>query len=578
MMKKYTGIAASPGIAIGEVLVYTQELYIPNFSISTLQVELEINRFYEALNKTQDDYKEMQRKLGLELTEDESKLFDAHILMTQDTTFFNNVVETIRETKKNIEYVLYNIIMDISAKFTQQDDEYFQDRALDIIDFGRNILRHLLQQKDFSLSQLDKNAVIISSDLSVSDTASMNRRYVQAFVTEKGGRTSHAAILANSLSIPAVLGIPLVTKEFKTGDKIIVDGDTGIVILNPDEETLNDYSRRKTEREENEKKLKTLLERSSDTLDGKHIALRANLEIPEQELDNLMEQRPEGIGLYRSEFLYLSRRKQSLPSEDQHFNTYKVILERIPEDKVVVRTLDVGGDKILEGVTEREPNPNLGWRAIRFCLDNKDIFKTQLRALYRASMYGNLHIMLPMISTLDELNETKQFIDEVKKELKKEGLAHKERVPLGVMIETPAAVMISDTLAKNCDFFSIGSNDLIQYTLACDRANSRVSHLYQPLHPAVLQMIKITIDNAHKNGIPVSICGEMGSSAKNAAVLIGLGIDEISVSPTNILKMKDFITSIKYSDAKKLADEVLTMPNQTKIQQRVEQWLKKHIK
>ncbi|MBR3732352.1 MAG: phosphoenolpyruvate--protein phosphotransferase [Spirochaetales bacterium] len=577
-MKEYTGIAASPGISIGEVLVYTQELYIPNFSISTLQVELEINRFYEALNKTQDDYKEMQRKLGLELTEDESKLFDAHILMTQDTTFFNNVVETIRETKKNIEYVLYNIIMDISAKFTQQDDEYFQDRALDIIDFGRNILRHLLQQKDFSLSQLDKDAVIISSDLTVSDTASMNRKHVMAFVTEKGGRTSHAAILANSLSIPAVLGIPLVTKEFKTGDKIIVDGDTGIVILNPDEETLNDYSRRKTEREENEKKLKTLLERSSDTLDGKHIALRANLEIPEQELDNLMEQRPEGIGLYRSEFLYLSRRKQSLPSEDQHFNTYKVILERIPEDKVVVRTLDVGGDKILEGVTEREPNPNLGWRAIRFCLDNKDIFKTQLRALYRASMYGNLHIMLPMISTIDELNETKQLIEDVKKELKKEGLAHKDRVPLGVMIETPAAVMISDTLAKNCDFFSIGSNDLIQYTLACDRANSRVSHLYQPLHPAVLQMIKITIDNAHKNGIPVSICGEMGASAENAAILIGLGIDELSVSPTNILKMKDFITNIKYSDAKKLADEVLTMPNQAKIQQRVEQWLKKHIR
>ncbi|MBR6062434.1 MAG: phosphoenolpyruvate--protein phosphotransferase [Spirochaetales bacterium] len=577
-MKEYTGIAASPGISIGEVLVYTQELYIPNFSISTLQVELEINRFYEALNKTQDDYKEMQRKLGLELTEDESKLFYAHILMTQDTTFFNNVVETIRETKKNIEYVLYNIIMDISAKFTQQDDEYFQDRALDIIDFGRNILRHLLQQKDFSLSQLDKDAVIISSDLTVSDTASMNRKHVMAFVTEKGGRTSHAAILANSLSIPAVLGIPLVTKEFKTGDKIIVDGDTGIVILNPDEETLNDYSRRKTEREENEKKLKTLLERSSDTLDGKHIALRANLEIPEQELDNLMEQRPEGIGLYRSEFLYLSRRKQSLPSEDQHFNTYKVILERIPEDKVVVRTLDVGGDKILEGVTEREPNPNLGWRAIRFCLDNKDIFKTQLRALYRASMYGNLHIMLPMISTIDELNETKQLIEDVKKELKKEGLAHKDRVPLGVMIETPAAVMISDTLAKNCDFFSIGSNDLIQYTLACDRANSRVSHLYQPLHPAVLQMIKITIDNAHKNGIPVSICGEMGASAENAAILIGLGIDELSVSPTNILKMKDFITNIKYSDAKKLADEVLTMPNQAKIQQRVEQWLKKHIR
>ncbi|MBP5450398.1 MAG: phosphoenolpyruvate--protein phosphotransferase [Spirochaetales bacterium] len=577
-MTKYTGIAASPGIAIGEVLVYTQELYIPNFSISTLQVELEINRFYEALNKTQEDYKEMQRKLGLELTEDESKLFDAHILMTQDATFFNNVVETIRETKKNIEYVLYNIIMDISAKFTQQDDEYFQDRALDIIDFGRNILRHLLQQKDFSLSQLEKDAVIISSDLSVSDTASMNRKHVKAFVTEKGGRTSHAAILANSLSIPAVLGIPQVTKEFKTGDKIIVDGDNGIVILNPDEATLNEYIQRKTQHEEEQHKLKTLLERTSDTIDGKHIALRANLEIPEQELDNLLEQQPEGIGLYRSEFLYLSRRKQSLPSEDQHYNTYKVILERIPEDKVVVRTLDVGGDKILEGVTEREPNPNLGWRAIRFCLDNKDIFKTQLRALYRASMYGNLHIMLPMISTLDELNETKQFIDEVKKELKKEGLAHKERVPLGVMIETPAAVMISDNLAKNCDFFSIGSNDLIQYTLACDRANSKVAHLYQPLHPAVLQMIKITIDNAHKNGIPVSICGEMGSSVENAAVLIGLGIDELSVSPTNVLKMKDFITSIKYSDAKKLADEVLTMPNQAKIQQRVEQWLKKHVK
>ncbi|HQJ07203.1 MAG TPA: phosphoenolpyruvate--protein phosphotransferase, partial [Spirochaetota bacterium] len=380
-MEILEGISASHGIAIGEALVYNQEISIKKYSINDLQVELEIDRFYKALVKVKEDYIVLRNKLVSEMSEDEGKFLDAHILMTEDATFINQVLDYIRESKKNIEWVIYQVVENLSKKFSELDDEYFQDRATDILDIGRKIMRVLLSQKSMSLSDLNNDVVIISADLTVSDTASMNKNRVLAFVTEIGGKTSHSAILARSLGIPSVVGIKDVSHIANTGDLIIVDGNSGKIIINPDDEKLEYYTnlRKKLEKRENE--FLQFKDISSKTLDNRSIVLKANMEIPEQEIENVIKFGAEGIGLYRSEFLYLSKKRRLLPSEEQQFNAYKFILEKMGDKPVTIRTLDLGGDKLIEGVTKQESNPYLGWRAIRFCLDRPDIFKIQLRAL-----------------------------------------------------------------------------------------------------------------------------------------------------------------------------------------------------
>ncbi|HOF01188.1 MAG TPA: phosphoenolpyruvate--protein phosphotransferase [Spirochaetota bacterium] len=577
-MEILEGISASHGIAIGEALVYNQEISIKKYSINDLQVELEIDRFYKALVKVKEDYIVLRNKLVSEMSEDEGKFLDAHILMTEDATFINQVLDYIRESKKNIEWVIYQVVENLSKKFSELDDEYFQDRATDILDIGRKIMRVLLSQKSMSLSDLNNDVVIISADLTVSDTASMNKNRVLAFVTEIGGKTSHSAILARSLGIPSVVGIKDVSHIANTGDLIIVDGNSGKIIINPDDEKLEYYTnlRKKLEKRENE--FLQFKDISSKTLDNRSIVLKANMEIPEQEIENVIKFGAEGIGLYRSEFLYLSKKRRLLPSEEQQFNAYKFILEKMGDKPVTIRTLDLGGDKLIEGVTKQESNPYLGWRAIRFCLDRPDIFKIQLRALLRASVYGNLSIMLPMITTLEEVTKTKRIITEVKRGLKRDGFKYKDNIPLGIMIETPSAVMISDILAKKCNFFSIGTNDLIQYTMACDRGNQNVGNLYQPLHPAVLRLIKKTIDNAHKENIKVGVCGEMVSEIQNAIVLIGLGVDELSLSSIGLLEIKKAILNIKYSDAKKIAEEALRRSSKEGTEKKINLWMKKNLK
>lgn len=577
-MKKIEGISASNGIVIGEALLYTQELTIPKFSIFDIQVELEINRFYDALRKAKKEYEQLRQKIVEEMSEDEGKFLDAHILMTDDPVFIQAITEKIREEKKNVEYIVYQATEELAKRFTAIDDEYFKERAVEILDLGRKIIRILLAKKSISLSDLEKDVIIVSSDLSVSDTASMNKRHVLGFVTEFGGKTSHAAILARALGIPAVVGAKNITHTVTSGDTIILDGISGVIIVNPDENTILEYSEKKKRFEYKENQFLSLKDLTSETLDGRRILLKANMEIPEQELDAVFQYGCDGIGLYRSEFLYLSKKKKSLPTEEQQFDAYKFILERFIDKDVTIRTLDLGGDKVIEELNIKENNPYLGWRAIRFCLDYPNIFKTQLRALYKASIYGNLKIMLPMISKVEEIVETKKIIEEVKKELKKEGVKFKNNILLGIMVETPAAVMISDALAKCCDFFSIGTNDLIQYTLACDRGNEKVSRLYDPLHPSVLKLLKITIDNAHKNGIPVSLCGEMGSEVENAIVLVGLGIDELSMSPISILEIKKAIRSIRFSDCKVLAEELITYNNSNDVRKKLRKWMDKFLK
>ncbi|OHD38815.1 MAG: phosphoenolpyruvate--protein phosphotransferase [Spirochaetes bacterium GWF1_31_7] len=577
-MEIYQGLAASPGIAIGEVFIYNQKLHIPNFSISDYQVEFEIDRFYNALRKTKEEYLKLQQKLIEEMSEDQGKILEAHILMTEDKALIQEVVDKLRAEKKNLESIIFNVVDTLSKKFLQMEDEYFRDRAIDIIDFGKKIIQILLSQKNISLSDINKNVIIISTDLSVSDTASMNKTHVLGFVSELGGKTSHSAIIARSLGIPAILGIKDITHQSSIGYLCIIDGYSGTFILNPDNETIEKYRVLKQKYEEKESEFLLLRELPSITLDNKKILLKANIEIPEQEIESVQKYGAEGVGLYRSEFLYLSKKRKVLPTEEQQFSAYKFILEKFPNDIVTIRTLDLGGDKVLEDLYSKEPNPNLGWRAIRFCLANPEIFKTQLRALYRSSVYGNLQIMLPMISNIDEIEKTKTLIKEVISELQNDKLPYKENIPLGIMIETPAAALLSDELGKIVDFFSIGSNDLIQYVLACDRGNEKIAYLYEPLHPAILKLIKLTIDNAHKNNIKVSICGEMGADVLNALVLIGLGIDEISLSPIKLLEIKKMIRNINYSEIKKIAEQTLGMSNQKSVIELISNWTNNNLK
>jgi len=577
-MEIFEGIAASPGISIGEAFIYNQDFLIPKFSLSSMQIEKEIDRFYDALRKTKEEYERLRLKLVEEMGEDEGKFLDAHILMTEDQSLIQEIVEKLRDKKMNVEWTIYEVVDSHVKKLSQMEDEYFRDRAVDILDIGRKIVQILLSHKKKSLGDLNSDVILVSTDLTVSDTAIMNKKYVLGFLTELGGKTSHVAILAKSLAIPAVLGVKDIARKINTGDIIIVDGNSGKVIINPNEATISEYKKLKLKYEKREALFLNQKDLPSVTLDGKKIFLRANMEIPEQEIESVLFHGAEGIGLYRSEFLYLSNKKKILPTEKEQFEAYKFILEEFSTFPVTIRTLDLGGDKILEGVTERELNPYLGWRAIRFCLSRTDIFKTQLRALYKASIYGNLKIMFPMITGLEEVIEIHKIVDEVKKDLKKEGIKFKNDVPLGFMIETPAAALVSNIIAKSSSFFSIGTNDLIQYTLACDRGNQKVAYLYQPLHPSVLQLIKYIVDGAHNNNIKVSLCGEMSADLSAVIVLVGLGIDEFSMGPASILEVKQLIRNLKYSEVEKLAKELLSLSNYTEVKKRLNSWIKNNLK
>ena len=446
------------------------------------------------------------------------------------------------------------------------------------MDIGRKVMQKLLTKKSLSLTTLDTDVVVVSTDITVSDTASMNKKHILAFVTELGGRTSHVSILARALGIPAVFGIHGISHEINTGDKVIVDGIKGIIIVNPNKNKIDEYQVIKLNYEKKENEYFTIKDLPAETKDGKIISIKANMEVPEQEIEAVISHGAEGIGLYRSEFLYLSKKVRAIPSEEQQFNAYKFILEKFPDETVTIRTLDLGGDKVLSDTTEKESNPYLGWRAIRFCLARPDIFKIQLRALLRSSLFGNLKIMFPMITGLEEIIAAKKIINEVKKDLKKENINFNNNIPVGIMIETPAAVLMSDVLAKHVDFFSIGTNDLIQYTLACDRGNEKVAYLFEPLHPAVLRMLKIIIDNAHKNNIGVSLCGEMAADIENVIVLVGLGIDELSMAPMSILEVKKVIRNIKYQDVKSLVNDIFKLKDYNEIIRKVKNWTNKNIK
>ena len=564
----YKGTGASPGIALGKALVIEHsELVIEKRAIDN--IEEEVQKLQNAVKVSKEELTKVKEKALLELGEHEAQIFEAHLLVLEDPELIDSAISKIRDEKVNADYALNEIKEMFVAMFESMDNEYMRERAADIKDVTNRVLRHILGIKVVDLAGLDEEVVLIAHDLTPSDTATMNKSMVLGFLTDIGGRTSHTAIMARTLEIAAVVGLNDITKKVKDGDYIVFNGDTGEVIVNPDEEIIAKYASLKVEFEEYRKSLELLKGQKSVTTDGRHVELAGNIGSP-NDIEGLIKNDAEGVGLYRTEFLYMDK-EDAFPTEEEQYEAYKAVLEGMDNKPIVIRTLDIGGDKELPYFEmEPEMNPFLGYRAIRLCLDKKDIFKTQLRALYRASVHGKLRIMFPMISSLEELLDAKEVIKEVLKELDEENIAYSKDVEVGMMIEIPSAAVISDVLAKHVDFFSIGTNDLIQYTCAVDRMNQKISHLYNQFNPAVLRLIKMVIDNAHKEGKWVGMCGESAGDQRMIPILLGFGLDEFSMSPISILPARKLITSLSYADMQKFADEILSMGTAKEIKEYVD--------
>lgn len=548
------GIGASPGIAIGKALVLEhKEMVIEKKE--NVSVEVEVEKLNSAVDTSKKELSAVKEKVAKELGEEEAEIFGAHLLVLEDPEFIGEAENKIKNESLNAEYALNEVKDMFVSIFESMDNDYMRERAADVKDVTNRVLRHILGIKIIDLSNLSDEVVLIAHDLTPSDTATMDKKKVLGFLTNIGGRTSHTAIMSRTLEIPAIVGLSDVTDKVKDSDMIVFDGDKGIVIVNPEEDVIAEYQEKKRIFEEDKKALELLKGQPSVTTDGKHVELAGNIGTP-NDLEGLINNDAEGVGLYRTEFLYMD--SDEFPSEEIQFEAYKKVLEGMKGKPVVIRTLDIGGDKKLSYFEmEEEMNPFLGYRAIRLCLDRTDIFKTQLRALFRASVYGKLRIMFPMISSLEELLAAKAICEEVKSDLKAEGIGYSDDVEIGMMIEIPSAAVISDVLAKHVDFFSIGTNDLIQYTCAVDRMNQKISYLYNQFNPAVLRLIKMVIKNAHTEGKWVGMCGESAGDQMMIPILLGFGLDEFSMSPISILRARRLINSVSEKDMQALSDKVL---------------------
>jgi len=552
------GIPAAPGVVTGKAFLYGREQYtISRRNIREDQIQNEIKRFKEALLQTKNEIVDIKKRISEELGVEHGQIFSAHLLVIDDTMLTEEVVAKLKKEKLAVEYIFQDVLRRYIKVFSEMDDEYLKERISDINDVGRRILKNLIGAKEDILSNLKEKVIVIAYDLSPSDTATMHKKNVKGFATDIGGRTSHTAIMAKSLEIPAVVGLEVLTKKVETGDTVIIDGNHGIVIISPSPRTLKRYE------EEREKFIafeKHLLEQKGlpcVTLDGRKIELASNIEVPE-DVPSVLAHGAEGIGLYRTEYFFMNRK--DLPTEEEQFRAYSSVAKKIKPHAVIVRTLDIGGDKFLSQLdVPQQMNPFLGWRAIRFCLARPDIFKAQMRAILRASAHGKIRMMYPMISGLAELQQANALLEDAKKELKKEGLPFDENMEVGAMIEVPSAAVTSDILAREADFFSIGTNDLIQYSLAVDRVNEKIAYLYEPAHPAVLRLIKSVIENGHKAGIWVGMCGEMAGDISMTAILLGLGLDEFSTSPIAAPEIKRIIRALTMTQARAIAEEAMTL-------------------
>ncbi|RGI31088.1 phosphoenolpyruvate--protein phosphotransferase [Melissococcus sp. OM08-11BH] len=556
MTKQLKGIAVSDGIAVAKAYLLVE----PDLSFekrSVENVEAEAARLSDALSQSTKDLQAIRDKAVKTLGEEEAQVFDAHLMVLSDPELISAIEGNIKDNKVNAESALKEVTdMFIGMFEAMEDNPYMQERAADIRDVTKRVMSHLLGVKLPDLTMIDEEVIIVAEDLTPSDTAQLDRNFVRAFVTNIGGRTSHSAIMARSLEIPAVVGTKDITEYVVEGDILSVDGSEGDVIVNPTDEQVTDFKAKEKAFNELKAEWDKLKYAKTVTADGKHFELAGNIGTP-KDLDGVLGHGGEAVGLYRTEFLYMD--SPDFPTEDEQFEAYKAVLEGMKGKPVVVRTMDIGGDKELPYLKfPEEMNPFLGYRAIRICLAEDQMFRTQLRALLRASVYGNLRIMFPMIATLAEFREAKALLEEEKAKLVAEGVDVSDDIQVGIMIEIPAAAVIADRFAKEVDFFSIGTNDLIQYTMAADRMNERVSYLYQPYNPAILRLIKNVIDSAHAEGKWAGMCGEMAGDQTAVPLLVGLGLDEFSMSATSILRTRSLMSRLDSKKMAELAEKAIT--------------------
>jgi phosphotransferase system enzyme I (PtsI) len=568
-IRTYKGVGVSPGIAIGRAIIIEKRLAsVYRVPIRDSDVPGEVTRLMESLEKTREELLELKQKVSRSMGDEFASIFEAHAMMVSDPSFGDKIIQKIESEQVNAEWALSEVQEEFEARFASFDDHYLRERTADVKDVAERVLKHLQGVAHHDLSEIAHDVIIIADDLTPSDTIHFNRRPVVGFATETGGRTSHTSIIAKSLFLPAVIGVARLTKIVDNDEMVIVDGYEGTLLVNPTPAMVSEYRSRVSRHEEEESELLQNRELPAVTRDGRKISMQANIELVE-ELKDAIKFGAEGIGLYRSEFLYISK-SPDLPTEEEHFNTYRQLAEATAPNWCVIRTFDLGGKKLAREVMgSKEDNPVLGLRALRLCMRHRDMFRTQLRALLRASVFGKMKIMFPLVSGVQELRQVKTLIREIRLELDAEGVAYNPDLQIGIMIEVPSAAVIADLLATESDFFAIGTNDLIQYSLAIDRSNENVSYLYEPLHPALLRLIKGVIDAGKKAGIQVSMCGEMASDPIYATVLLGLGLEIFSMNPSNIPMIKNVIRSLRYKDCRRIAEVAL----QKKTAQEIEEFV-----
>ncbi len=563
--RRFEGIAVAPGIAYADVIIHQRAIEdIPCWTVPPEEVPAEINRFEAALIATRAELLEMQQRIAQSIGTSDASIFDAHLLVVEDRTLIDEVLRCIAADGENVEFAFHKIAYRYCQSLEAIDDPYLRERVVDIEDVAQRVLRNLLgRTEDASAPSLDRPHIRLANDLTPSDTAVIDREFVLGFATEAGSKTSHTAIMARSLNIPAIVGLHDICSQVTPGSPILIDGYRGILIVDPTQETLATYETYQAERDEVDERLELIRDTVSNTADGSHIILSANIELP-GEMDDVVKFGAEGVGLFRSEFLFLH--SDLLPDEDAQFTVYSDVARRCDPHSVIIRTLDIGGDKDFSSVGfPVEANPFLGCRAIRFCLQNPQIFKTQLRAILRASAHGKIQIMYPMVSGISEFRQANAVLAECKAELCREGIAFDEGIHVGITIEIPSAALTADILATECDFFSIGTNDLIQYTIAVDRINDTIAHLYRPTHPSVLRLIRMTADAARANNIWVGVCGEMAGDILLTPLLLGLGIEELSTSPSLVPQVKKAIQSLDLPACQELVGRALAATTSDEI-------------
>ncbi len=562
---RFHGAGVSPGIGRGLVYVVRDDRDdIPRYSIEPAQIASEIGRFEAALIQTRMQILELQQRIAESIGAKDAAIFDAHLLVVEDRTLIDEVLRKLEGDLRNVEWVFQEVATGYSETLSKIDDPYLRERALDIDDVTRRVVQNLQGKAPKSILAMAEPHILVAHNLTPSDTAMMDKQRVLGIATDLGSRTSHTAIMARSLGIPSIVGLHDITQRLETGQHVLIDGTNGLLIVDPTPQTLAQYGEIESRRIKVVSQLNELRETKSTTRDGRHVVLSANIELPD-DVAAVKANGAEGVGLYRTEFLYLNR--DTLPGEEEQYETYLKVAERVAPEPLIIRTFDLGGDKVATGTVSvsDEMNPFLGCRAIRFCLENLDMFKTQLRAILRASTVGNVKVMFPMISGLDELRRSVAVLKECAAELSREGHAMGDKTEVGAMIEIPSAAIAADTLAREVDFFSIGTNDLIQYTLAVDRVNEKIAHLYEPTHPAVLRLLKMIADAAHGNEIWVGVCGEMAGDVALIPLLLGLGMDELSVGASLVPRVKRAVQSLDIPECRHLVDEALRLQTPQEI-------------